>query len=346
MKPYLSIVTVSRNDGHGGNIMKRMKLFMNGLFYQTRKYNLPVELIMVEWNPPEGKPLLSEVLPKPGPEDVMTTRYIVVPNAIHQRFKRRDVIPLFQMIGKNVGIRRAKGEFILCTNIDLLFSHELFQWLADKKLDKSKFYRANRCDIPDKLELDWDFEKQLTFAENNIMTRLGKDYRYLNLFNVHPIFYKSAIVTRVLNVLYGWYRDLFEGKPQRIFNNLDTAACGDFTLMHRDAWLDMQGYLELDLYSIHIDTFGLISARSLGYEQVILPPTACSYHIDHPTGWEAMTPIQKIKFAEERPGVGFDVAWETAMYMMVNKTRYDINPEDWGYANDALPETVFPAPKG
>ena len=29
------------------------------------------------------------------------------------------------MIAKNVGIRRARGEFVLATNIDILFSSEL-----------------------------------------------------------------------------------------------------------------------------------------------------------------------------------------------------------------------------
>ena len=66
---YLSIVVASRNDSHGGDILKRMRLFVAGLLEQTRQYRFPVELVFVEWNPPPGRPRLHEVLPKPGAED-------------------------------------------------------------------------------------------------------------------------------------------------------------------------------------------------------------------------------------------------------------------------------------
>ena len=62
-KPYLSIVAVSRNDNHGGDILKRMRIFVNGLIHQCNKFELPCELIMVEWNPIEGEKFLREILP-------------------------------------------------------------------------------------------------------------------------------------------------------------------------------------------------------------------------------------------------------------------------------------------
>ncbi len=42
------------------------------------------------------------------------------------------------MIAKNVGIRRARGAFILCTNIDILFSDALFRLLADRTFDRTR----------------------------------------------------------------------------------------------------------------------------------------------------------------------------------------------------------------
>src|SRR5438045_9104446 len=107
-----------------------MKLFVSGLIAQANRPHLPVELIMVEWNPPVDRPLLHNILPKPQHGDFLTSRYLSVPKSIHQRYKRANEIQLFQMIAKNVGIRSAKSEFILCTNIDLLFTDELFLILA------------------------------------------------------------------------------------------------------------------------------------------------------------------------------------------------------------------------
>ncbi len=70
MGELLSIVVVSRNDNHGGDMTRRMRLFVNGLIHQCNKFNLQAELIFVEWNPPKGRPLLSEILPKAKAGDV------------------------------------------------------------------------------------------------------------------------------------------------------------------------------------------------------------------------------------------------------------------------------------
>ena len=47
-KPYLSIVVTTRNDNHGGDLIERTKCFVEGIYYQSEKNNLPVELIIVD----------------------------------------------------------------------------------------------------------------------------------------------------------------------------------------------------------------------------------------------------------------------------------------------------------
>ncbi|MFC1830371.1 hypothetical protein ACFL0O_12275 [Thermodesulfobacteriota bacterium] len=87
-------------------------MFVDNFHFQARKYRLNVEIIIVEWNPPSKKPSLSEVIKKDRFSDTITTRIITVPPEIHNTFHNSDKILLFQMIAKNVGIRRAKGHFI------------------------------------------------------------------------------------------------------------------------------------------------------------------------------------------------------------------------------------------
>ena len=92
MTPRLSIVVASRNDNHGGDMTRRMRLFVNGLIHQCNKHKYPVELIMVEWNPPADKPLLHEALPRPKAGDYLSLRYIIVPAEIHAQLRREGKI--------------------------------------------------------------------------------------------------------------------------------------------------------------------------------------------------------------------------------------------------------------
>ena len=50
--PYLSLVVTTRNDDHGGNALGRMQAFVSGWIAQAKRYDIPSELIVVEWNPP------------------------------------------------------------------------------------------------------------------------------------------------------------------------------------------------------------------------------------------------------------------------------------------------------
>ena len=79
--------------------------------------------------------------------DYFQGRVYTVPPHIHQQFANSEVLTLFQMIGKNVGIRRAKGEWILCTNPDLLFSDQLVEAMGTVGKEE-RLYRSARADMP------------------------------------------------------------------------------------------------------------------------------------------------------------------------------------------------------
>jgi hypothetical protein len=167
LHPYLSVVATARNDDHGGNPLYRMQLFVNGLIAQCDRYKLPAELVLVEWNPPGDRPRLADVLNWPPNDGWCRVRIIEVPPDLHARLEHADRLPLFQMIAKNVGIRRAHGRFVLATNIDILFSDKLMEFLAAGKLDESRVYRVNRVDVPAEIDITWPIEQQLAFAHDN-----------------------------------------------------------------------------------------------------------------------------------------------------------------------------------
>jgi hypothetical protein len=167
-RPYLSVIVTSRNDDHGGNLLKRMQYFVDGWLYQAKKFDLPCELIIVEWNPPPERPPLAEALrwADPGP---CTVRIMEVPRRIHHRFKTADRLPLFQFIAKNAAIRRARGDYLLCTNIDILFSDEMMAFLAARRLRPDRIYRNDRYDVPFDIPAGLTIPQILEFCARNVL---------------------------------------------------------------------------------------------------------------------------------------------------------------------------------
>ncbi len=86
------------------------------------------------------------------------------------------MLPLFQMIAKNVGIRRARGRFVLATNIDIILSTELVEHLADRSLQTRRLYRVDRHDIQPNVPLDAPLESQMAYCASHqlrVHTRWG-----------------------------------------------------------------------------------------------------------------------------------------------------------------------------
>ena len=176
-QPYLSVVVATRNDDHGGDPLKRLQAFVNCFDEQCRRTGLDAELIVVEWNPPPDRPRVDTLLWPPIPS-FCAYRFIEVPAGIHQRLRHADVLPLFQMIAKNAGIRRARGRFVLATNIDIIFSTELVDFLASRQLQPGRLYRVDRHDIQPDFPVDARLEAQMDYCASHhlrIHTRWGSD---------------------------------------------------------------------------------------------------------------------------------------------------------------------------
>jgi hypothetical protein len=173
--PQISIVAVSRNDTHGGDMQGRMQHFVNGFVAQCRKHQLRAELVLVEWNPPGDRPPLEDALIWPEDFGPATVRIVTVPPDVHAEFPHSAALPLFQMIGKNVGIRRALGRYVLATNIDILLDDETVVYLRDH-LTPGTVVRADRFDVPGDLTKKVPFDQVLAECRTRcfqVNTRFG-----------------------------------------------------------------------------------------------------------------------------------------------------------------------------
>lgn len=326
ISPYLSIVATSRNDNHGGNLVLRMQVFINALFAQSEQYKLPIELILVEWNPPQDAPLLASALSWPRQHPFCSVRIVQVPPEIHARFEHADSLPLYQMIGKNVGVRRARGEFILCTNIDIVFSKKLFAFLAERNLKPGISYRCDRCDANNKIEPDWNIDRILSYCQDNLIRINRREYSInCKTGDKHFVYPPGTTETSL-------------GRPL-----LHTNGCGDFTLLSKDDWFRIRGYVEWDVFSFHLDSLFLYEAYYFGCREFLLDSEQVHYHIEHTEGW---TPeIHKAGILEKHLTKKEIRRLSTADFqkivgdMSIQNKPLNPNSESWGLSQLTLPET-------
>lgn len=205
--PYLSLVVASRNDDHGGNPLGRMQIFLRGWLEQARRHDLPSELIVVEWNPPADRPRLRDVLQWPDNFGPCEVRFIEVPPELHARYEHAEALPLYQMIAKNVGIRRARGQFILATNIDILLSDELVEWIASRSLKPDRMYRIDRHDAMSDVPPSVSFQEQLEYCRTHLLRINAREGTYPVTPEGEPVLAKMDIAASDSGVTFGrgWY---------------------------------------------------------------------------------------------------------------------------------------------
>jgi hypothetical protein len=332
--PRLSVVAATRNDDHGGNQLARTQLFINGLAEQSARFEAPLELVLVEWNPPAERPPLSDALKWPR-SDWFESKIVVVPPELHRTFAHADGLPLFQMVAKNVGIRHARSDFILCTNIDILFSDELFTYLRDG-LKRGVMYRADRLDI----EANLDGEPLPSPAQCRALPWLRahrKDGTHYPDGREQPWYARAR--SRVNRAVW----DFSHGGA---LPDLFTWGCGDFTLTCREVWEGIRGYPEWPMYSFHLDSLAMVQAFGAGTEMVTLAPPRVIYHLEHGSG-SGWTPegARRLFGRLDAAGVphltGIDYDRLTREVIRKGRGFQTFNDPEWGLAGADL-RTVSP----
>jgi hypothetical protein len=338
--PLLSVVAVSRNDDHGGDLAKRMQLFVNGLAFQAERHRLPLELVLVEWNPPAERPPLRAALSWPREDEFFQARIITVDPTIHARFDPRGVLPLFQMMAKNAGIRRARGRFVLATNVDLLFPDALFRTLRDD-LREGVLYRNDRFDVARDVPDAAPFEAQIEFCRTHVLRQHRADGTFCQVggrwVNTSPGAPRTSLgrLRRSASAL----RSASRRRLLRLHRN----GAGDFTLLDRESWFRLGAYPEWVVFSWHLDSVFLFQADANRLAFRTLPKDQCAYHIDHGGGW---TPEEAGGLFARLAKAGIRVLTDEEVMGLrdeMEKKRRGGEPvvyngPDWGLAGEELEE--------
>jgi hypothetical protein len=156
------------------------------------------------------------------PHDSCEVRIIEVPPALHARFRHSEKLGLYQMIAKNAGIRRARGEYVLATNIDILFSEELMCFLAERRLERGKLYRIDRYDAMPDVPVDGSIEERLAYCASHLIRVNTSD----GTFRVSPNGVRALLPNDIaaadsgISFQEGWYEpEVYAGQSFRWVND-------------------------------------------------------------------------------------------------------------------------------
>jgi len=347
--PYLSIVLTGRNDNYGGDFNERLQNMVAWLTFWIEGFEIPAELVVVNYNPVADNPSLADVIDWPGNRQFLTIRMITVPSDVHQQFKNsaiRKTVPLYEYIAKNIGVRRANGTFILSTNPDVVYNPDIFKMIARGKLRKNRYYRTDRADFtPDDSFYNgagWQEYVSQIQANTFCLFLRGFTYKLPEGANLQKDLWRYRLINKLrllknLNMVY------IEGIANRfswpvtydwVPLKFHTSCSGDFMLMHRDHWHELHGHPEDTYLAIHTDALFVSMCGAHGLKESVLSPLI--YHQDHERRYEA-------EGDQEDPSIRqmFNYFQSEGKAMLEMGQAKDYNGPTWGLGTEKLPENVL-----
>uniref|UniRef100_Q02BB0 Methyltransferase FkbM family n=1 Tax=Solibacter usitatus (strain Ellin6076) TaxID=234267 RepID=Q02BB0_SOLUE len=221
---YLSIVVAARNDNHGGNMLGRMQAFVDSWMEQAEQLGISSEIIVVEWNPPSERSRLAAELRWKETFNACEVRFLEVSPDLHRKYPNAAAIPLHQMIAKNVGIRRARGQFVLATNIDILFSPELMRFLSTRSLERGVMYRMDRHDVASEIPTNATLLEMQSFCESNMLRVFAREGTFELLPNGRRRIVARDIVSQEdgIDLDDGWF--MVEVEQEEAFRWIEATA--------------------------------------------------------------------------------------------------------------------------
>jgi hypothetical protein len=173
----LEIVISGRNDCYGGEDFHERMLTVAAFNHaRLTEAGVPHRFTLVEWNPPEGRAPLIELLRERLP---WWHRSYVVSRAWHEWYQENPRLQFMEFFAKNAGIRRATGDWILTTNSDVFLGREIVARLAEGRLTLGTLYRASRLDLDRAMPRDGVTWERLEDSRH-LLRRFDPEPPYLN----------------------------------------------------------------------------------------------------------------------------------------------------------------------
>ena len=244
----LSAVVVSRNDNYGGHLKERATYCLNSLI------NTFDEVFYIDWNS-ETNSLLWDIQ-----DDLQlkgNLHHIVIAPEVAKHLTNNDPHAQVcnEVLGRNIGLRRATGDWVVSTNIDVIAPRR--DQLEDtiNKLDPNTFYTISRR------YTNWDTIKEFH----------GGELKYQDWEPLRDYLIENSEERK-------WEESVVQGDDYSLIN-----CCGDFQMATNEVWNDIRGFEEDLIYVLYSDTNVQKKAVKHGFDlKAIYSPAL--FHIDHGKG--------------------------------------------------------------
>ncbi len=244
-EPILTIIIPAKNDGFMANFNYRLETTLNTIANSANQLGRleDLEILISDWG---SQVPLKEVLQL----DEITkqvTRYLITPPDIAEKEQRDSPFPI--VIVQNAAIRRARGQYIMQTDSDVIFTRTFMAKLWEVIDGKKKNYvDPQRALIGSKRrQIPWDVISQ------------------------------SPARAALVEALERYGHEL----PIDTDHNFGFCATG-MMVMHRDMWWELRGYDERLIYWgwMEID-LGLRAVMKHPWFDVSINHDMFIYHMEH-----------------------------------------------------------------
>jgi len=297
-RPYLSIVVTSRNDNYGGGQAHRFVSHVAFLVHQLllRGCRPTVELIYVEWNPPDERKPLRALVEKGfqrAKKDIsaqganvcdkraLRVRVVTAPKSLHEELQTKGHLskaPMAEYFAKNLGIRHTRGEYVLATNFDVVYSPQLMDFLARQGLRGDAFYAAglrfSTEDPSDALKLPVDRALARLVQQSQDVNRLkGTEYSKTR-------FFRPELIREARDAYDHVCAEGDDGLARMADGRYWDFQAGDFVVARRTHFEAVYGYPETSS-TFGVDSSILCKLMGLGLRPVVLLPPCLVIHQHH-----------------------------------------------------------------
>ncbi len=347
MNPVLTIVIAARNDNYGGDFDARLQNTLAWNCFHLERKKILSEIILVNYNPiPSEKPL-EKKLKAPPERSYTSVRIITANELVHKTYDNETLrlkIPFYEFIAKNIGIRRAKGQFILSMNADILLPESVFEFVAKGKLNMSYFYRADRADFYSFDMNSISRQQLIRECQKHTFKYFMKGFKYD--FSVVIPFKVFVLWLKIFNSIRLRFH-LFKTKHKNFFAKFNIPAVtdnaefifhthnsGDFLLMHREYWFNLRGNPEKTFISTHADASMVVMAATSGLKEYIFFEPVFHQHHERRFGWKEIEENELFK----KEYLRFQ---SEAQKMLKENKPYIFNDNNWGYGTAELSEILL-----
>ena len=244
----ITAVVICRNDNYGGNLKERAIYSLNSAI---DTYD---EVIYIDWNSPTQS-LLYEI--KDNLNLKGNLKHFVINPELASILTNFDLNAQVccETLARNIGIRRASGDWIVSTNIDIIHPSRDELEFSLTGMNTNTFYTISRR------HTDWKIIKEFYKGELDFKNWMPLK-TYLTENSEKRVFEEKVVA----------------GDDYSIIN-----CCGDYQIATKDIWHEIRGFEEDLIYVLYSDTNVQKKAVMHGFELKALYEPAL-FHIEHGRG--------------------------------------------------------------